>query len=219
MLSDKKIDVDEAYSSSPWWYDVRGFFILTFSYNDTLWSLTRFFSRNFSKTHLEVAIGSGSFFFLNLLVARLLRGIKAEGIGCDYAPSMLAGAGFLFNRTKSWRIQKADVECLPYKDDSFETVNVANAFHCFHNPEKAIEEIFRVTRKGGTVAINVHLYPEGTYLLRKIAEAVVRWGIKKGILVTPFTREEITRIVERRPFTILESFAKGNDFYLLLKKI
>ena len=28
-------EIAEAYKSEPWWYDVRGFFILTFAYNST----------------------------------------------------------------------------------------------------------------------------------------------------------------------------------------
>ncbi|MGN2393366.1 class I SAM-dependent methyltransferase, partial [Pelomicrobium sp. G1] len=27
--------IAQAYSSPPWWYDVRGFFILTFAYRST----------------------------------------------------------------------------------------------------------------------------------------------------------------------------------------
>ena len=29
-------EIAEAYSSEPWWYDIRGFFILTFAYNSTI---------------------------------------------------------------------------------------------------------------------------------------------------------------------------------------
>ena len=36
-----------AYRSDPWWYDVRGFFILTFAYNSTLPGQMRFFGANF----------------------------------------------------------------------------------------------------------------------------------------------------------------------------
>ena len=42
-----------AYKSEPWWYDLRGFFILTFAYNSTLPSQLRFFGPNYGPRHME----------------------------------------------------------------------------------------------------------------------------------------------------------------------
>jgi hypothetical protein len=53
-------EIAEAYSSEPWWYDLRGFFILTFAYNSTIGTQMRFFGPNFGPDHLEVACGTGT---------------------------------------------------------------------------------------------------------------------------------------------------------------
>src|SRR6478672_3814286 len=53
-------EIAAAYVSPPWWYDVRGFFILTFAYNSTLTRQLRFFGPNFGPRHLEVACGTGT---------------------------------------------------------------------------------------------------------------------------------------------------------------
>jgi len=53
-------EIAEAYSSEPWWYDIRGFFILTFAYNSTIGTQMRFFGPNFGQKHLEVACGTGT---------------------------------------------------------------------------------------------------------------------------------------------------------------
>ena len=53
-------EIAEAYSSEPWWYDLRGFFILTFAYNSTINTQLRFFGPHFGPNHLEVACGTGT---------------------------------------------------------------------------------------------------------------------------------------------------------------
>ena len=43
----------------------------------------------------------------------------------------------------------ADATALPYADDSFDAVLIANALHVMPEPEKALREIDRVLRPGG----------------------------------------------------------------------
>jgi ubiquinone/menaquinone biosynthesis C-methylase UbiE len=81
----------DAYDSPPWWYDLRGFAILTLAYQTTLWSQVSFFARNIRARHLELAIGTGTLFRLVLWLRRLLRRPAAEICGIDYSPRMLAG--------------------------------------------------------------------------------------------------------------------------------
>src|SRR5512138_2052893 len=93
MTSGKSIEeIAAAYDSPPWWYDLRGFLILTFSYNSTLSRQIRFFGPNFGPKHIEIACGSGT------LLSFILRWRKRKGlpqvqiVGVDYAESMLNGA-------------------------------------------------------------------------------------------------------------------------------
>jgi ubiquinone/menaquinone biosynthesis C-methylase UbiE len=43
----------------------------------------------------------------------------------------------------------ADATALPYADDSFDAVLIANALHVMPEPEKALREIDRALRLGG----------------------------------------------------------------------
>ncbi len=60
MHAKSRDEIAAAYASPPWWYDVRGFFILTFAYNSTIGRQLRFFGANFGPRHLEVACGTGT---------------------------------------------------------------------------------------------------------------------------------------------------------------
>ena len=91
-------EIAEAYSSEPWWYDLRGFFILTFAYNSTIGAQLRFFGPNFGPEHLEVACGTGTLLEMVLRWRRWKKLPVVKVMGIDYAPSMLAGARKRFAR-------------------------------------------------------------------------------------------------------------------------
>lgn len=211
--------LEGAYDSPPWWYDVRGFFILHLSYNDTLPSLLRFFSKNFASPHLEAAVGTGSFLKLALGWRRrfVSRG-PVQGEGFDYEPRMLQGALRRFEGDPQWRFQVADAGALPYGDGTYRSINVANAFHCFPEPERALGELCRVMRPGGTLAMNVLTHSRGWAPLRWIADRIAIWGRKKGILVAPLKEEEVVRMAKATGFEITGRRRRGNNLYFLLKK-
>jgi len=98
MAAKSRDEIAAAYSSPPWWYDVRGFFILTFAYNSTLGHQLRFFGRNFGANHLEVACGTGTLLELVLYWRKWKRLPESHIVGVDYAESMLAGAQRRFAR-------------------------------------------------------------------------------------------------------------------------
>ena len=68
-------------------------------------------------------------------------------------PSMLAGAVRRFENKNNVQLYSGDVARLPEADHSFRTVNIANAFHCFSDPDAALREIRRVLVPGGTLAM------------------------------------------------------------------
>jgi ubiquinone/menaquinone biosynthesis C-methylase UbiE len=175
-------EIAEAYSSEPWWYDLRGFFILTFAYNSTIGTQMRFFGPNFGPDHLEVACGTGTLLemVLNWRRRRKLPQVKVTGI--DYAPSMLAGAKRRFANNPQVQVQHADAAQLPFADNRFDTANIANSIHCFPTIDGALRDILRVLKPGGTMAANVLLYPTGFAPLRWAAQKINDWGIRKGIL-------------------------------------
>jgi ubiquinone/menaquinone biosynthesis C-methylase UbiE len=212
-------EIAQAYDSPPWWYDVRGFFILTFAYRSSLGYQIRFFGSNMGARHLEVAIGSGSLTDI-ILRWRRWKGMPAPAMaGIDYALPMLAGAVRRFRNNPKVDLHHADVAALPFSDGEFDTANVANAVHCFPDVDAALKDIYRVLKPGGRLAVNVLLYPvAGPEFLRRLAERINAWGMKKGILTTPYTREDIRRRLEAAGFAIEEELVAGNTYNATARK-
>ncbi|MBK8574313.1 MAG: hypothetical protein IPN90_01080 [Elusimicrobia bacterium] len=99
-----KTKIAKAYDSPSWWYDIRGFFILTFAYQSTLWAQIRLFAKNIRERHLEVAIGSGTLFGMILGFLRWKGRTLPSVVGMDYAAPMLAGAHHRFKNQKNIRL-------------------------------------------------------------------------------------------------------------------
>lgn len=211
-------EIAEAYKSPPWWYDARGFLILTFAYNSTLGAQIRFFGRNMGARHLEIGCGTGTLLEMAIKWRRRRKLPESEVVGVDYAESMLAGARHRFARDESVTVKHADAAELPFADGEFDTANIANSVHCFPDVDGAIHEAFRVLKPGGTLAANVLLYPRTPQPLKAIAERINRWGMRKGILHTPYEARDILSRFTRAGFQVLDSSVSGNCYNLMLKK-
>lgn len=211
-------EIAEAYKSEPWWYDIRGFFILTFAYNSTIGTQLRFFGNNFGAKHIEVGIGSGTMAEM-IMNWRRRRGLPLVDVtGIDYAASMLAGATRRFAKYPNVHLQLADAAELPYPDNNFDTANIANSIHCFPAVELALKDILRVLKPGGTLAANVLLYPTGFAPLRAIAQRINDWGIRKGILYSPFHEADIREKVLAAGYEIASEFTSGNTWNVIARK-
>ncbi len=219
VTHEAKLDkIEKAYSSTPWWYDVRGFFILTFAYRSTLPAQIRLFSRNMGPRHLESAIGTGTLFELVLKWRKLRRRPTSKITGFDYAPKMLEGALYRFRNESQVELEVGDATKLAYESETFDTVNIANAVHCFPDVQAAFEEVHRVLKTGGTFAANVLTPPKGNGLLDRIAKRINRWGIKKGILYRPYAKKEIREILEKLQFEFVYEHESGNCYEFIVKK-
>ena len=108
--------IEEAYDSPAWWYDIRGFFILTFAYRSTLWAQVRFFARNISSNHLEAAVGTGTLLAMILGWRRLKKAPSGQITAFDYAEPMLLGARTRFNKNDSIRLMQGEVGHLDLPD-------------------------------------------------------------------------------------------------------
>jgi len=210
--------IDKAYDSPPWWYDIRGFFILKLSYRSTLLSQVRFFGKNISSNHLEVAIGTGTLLDLTLRWRAWKKLPDAKVTGFDYAESMLEGARNRFSRRAGVNLLRADATRLEFPDNSFDSANIANALHCFPKVDAALSEMQRVLKPGARLAMNVILFPKDTGMMNRIAMRICEWGMRKGILETPYEREDIEGRIKAAGFEILESALSGNSLMLMARK-
>lgn len=92
---------------------------------------------------LEIATGPG-------VIAKQVAAEAKSMIATDFSEKMLAVArrGEI---PSNLQFEQADACRLPYDDDSFDVVVIANALHIIPEPEKALTEIRRVLREDGTL--------------------------------------------------------------------
>ncbi len=210
--------IADAYRSEPWWYDVRGFFILTFAYNSTLPEQLRLFGSNFGARHLELACGTGTLLEMMLKWRRRRRLPPTQVVGVDYAESMLAGAKHRFRGDPSVELVHADAAEMPFADGEFDTANVANAIHCLPDVDGGLRGVHRVLKPGGRLVANVLLYPRGPWPLKGIAERINDWGMRKGILYTPYEEADIRGRVQAAGFEIERDFVTGNCYNVVARR-
>ena len=97
---------------------------------------------------LEVASGPG---YVSLGFAT----VCAEVVGIDLTPALLAKAEQLRQERglRNVRFQQGDAEQLPFAEGEFDVVVCRLAFHHFPEPARVLEEMTRVCRLNGTVAV------------------------------------------------------------------
>ncbi|MBC77115.1 MAG: SAM-dependent methyltransferase [Halobacteriovoraceae bacterium] len=207
---------ENSYNLSPILYDIRGFFILTLAYRNSLITQVRFFGKNLTGKHLECAVGTGTFTLLCELYAKLF--LKNKGykiIGVDYSNALMKGAR---KRLKGSELLLEDLREMSFENESFDSVNLPNAFHTIDGMDKAMVEIYRVLRPNGILCLNVLLHPKDK-LLDGISRKVNEMGMRSGILKRPYTEEETMKFLKSVGFQILYSKTVGNCAYIKCRKL
>ncbi len=210
--------VDIAYSSEPWWYDIRGFLILTFSYRSTLPAQIHLFGTGIGPKHLEAAIGTGTLFDLILKWRKWKKLPTIDVLGFDYAERMLAGARKRFAKEKQIKLLRADAAHLDLTNNSFDTVNIANAIHCLPEVESSLSEMYRVLKPGGLLLGNCLLEPKANSFWDRLSRKINNWGMKKGILYRPYMEDEIIELLLKVGFEIKFRQVSGNCFNFIMQK-
>jgi len=210
--------LDTAYSSDPWWYDLRGFLILTFAYRTTLPAQVRLFANHMGAQHLEAAIGTGTLFEMILKWRQWKRLPKIQIVGFDYAERMLAGAKKRFKNETQVKLLRADAAALPLPNDYFDTASIANAIHCLPDVLGSFQELHRVLKPNGTMTGNCLLEPKGHSFLDRISRRINTWGIKKGILHRPYQASEVIELLKAAGFEVAEQETTGNCLNFVAKK-
>jgi len=99
---------------------------------------------------LDLCCGTGDLAFA------LARGAKARIIGADFSHTMLVrarGKAENVNGAAPLAFFEADALQLPLADESFDLVTSAFGFRNLANYEDGLRELFRVLKRGGTLAI------------------------------------------------------------------
>lgn len=121
---------------------------------------------------LDISCGTGE--LLNSVVHAEGSAGKSELYGIDIAEEMLKQARKKL--PERIRLQKADVHQLPFQKNYFDYVMTTEAFHHYYDQPKALQEMSRVTKKGGKViVVDVDFFLRPVHVLfQKIEPGCVR---------------------------------------------
>ena len=119
---------------------------------------------------LEIATGPG-------LLAKHVAPAARTMLATDYSEGMIAQAK-KGDCPANLRFEVADATKLPYTDNSFDAVLIANALHIIPEPEKALREIDRVLRPGGILIAPNFVEHKGTLLSRLWSGILVLAGVR-----------------------------------------
>lgn len=97
---------------------------------------------------LDVACGPG-------IVSSELAAVAREVVAFDLTPEMLAKAKERCSKAGRTNVvfEEGSVASLPFADQSFDVVVTRLSFHHFLEPHKALVEMLRVLKTGGTLAV------------------------------------------------------------------
>ncbi|WP_085832255.1 class I SAM-dependent methyltransferase [Clostridium merdae] len=140
---------------------------------------------------LELACGSGQFSFP--LAANV-----QTWIATDFSSNMVSQAKKQ-SAPSNLTFEVQDATSLPYPDEHFHAVFIANALHIMPEPEKAMEEIHRVLKPDGTL-----LAP--TFLWNESRQTLGSWLVSKAGLTVyrKWNAQEFERFIESHDFRVVE---------------
>lgn len=153
---------------------------------------------NRERNVLELACGSGQLSF------RMCKSVK-RWEATDFSENMI-GEAKKRPRPKNLHFSVQDATNLPYTDESFDAVVIANALHIMPEPDRAMAEIARVLKKDGVLIAPTFVHGEGA-----------GFAIRSGFLsffgfktFSKWTAEEFKAYIEAKEYTVSEHSVIGS---------
>ncbi len=104
---------------------------------------------------LDIGCGTGDMLGL---IKEEIPGAHLTGV--DFSPNMLEAARKRFGKRTSVRFMRANALDLPFEDETFDGVSISFALRNTADHDKALEEAFRVLKKGGSLIVIDSFVPD-----------------------------------------------------------
>ncbi len=117
------------------------------------------FERGRGKRVLEVGVGAGTDFINWVRNGAIASGVDLTERGVELTRERVALEGFTAD------VQQADAERLPFEDNTFDIVYSYGVLHHSPHTVRAISEVYRVLKPGGTALIMVYHLESWTTLM------------------------------------------------------
>ena len=114
------------------------------------------FARGHDRDVLEIGVGAGTDFTQWVRNGARATGVDLTEAGIELARERLDLLGL------DAKLRQADAENLPFADNSFDIVYSYGVLHHTPNTKRAISEVHRVLRPGGTALIMIYRVPSWT---------------------------------------------------------
>jgi ubiquinone/menaquinone biosynthesis C-methylase UbiE len=149
---------------------------------------------------LDVACGPGNF------TREFARVVGADGlvVGIDGSRTMLERGAAELARSGQDNVAliRGDATDLPFRDDRFDAVCCFAALHLFAEPVRALEQMRRVLKDGGRIAIM-------TSARRGVVPTILRPAIEGASGMRLFDADEVVTALEERGFTDVQRRLNG----------
>ena len=155
------------------------------------------------KTALELATGTG-------LIAKNIVSSADHIEATDASAEMIAEAR-RDNRSTKLHFSVQDMFHLPYADESFDVIIVANALHIVPEPQNALSEIRRMLRNDGVLVAPTFTHADNSFFGRVKAFAMKLVGFP---LHSRWTSEEYLAFLRENGWTVQKSTVLKASFPL-----
>jgi ubiquinone/menaquinone biosynthesis C-methylase UbiE len=130
-------------------------------------------------------------------VARL-NGNNGSFYGIDLSTGMIEKAKEKFKDKSNFHFIRCNAESIPLDDNLFDSIICTNSFHHYLHPEKAMNEMYRLLRKGGKIYI---LDPTADYRFIKVVDKIIRIFEREHVKI--YSTEEFKSLMSAAGITYL----------------
>lgn len=152
---------------------------------------------------LELGCGSGTFTFP-------LAENAESVVALDCSEAMVSAAKKRLNEVRNVQVEQGDCYQTRFKSESFDTIMMANLIHVVSFPEKALEEVHRLLKKGGRLIV-LSFTKDG--MEEKDLEEMIKRYLKTFGMpaknATPFLLDSLKDFMEKHDFKIKEAKLVG----------